>query len=207
MNQADPEVQPPKSPQPFDRCFERCRSMDHPQNCYPECSPSTDRRLQNLVPPPAKFVSFQPKAIEPSPPQPPHTEMPLEQLIQRYNHHYEERKSRQCPEETLPHNRQQSPCHQSQTREPYANRFHRSASRDRTGTTQPTGLWWDTHKSRTLNTQDCVWLKPQNAQQLTQHEPNRPTYTAHSQQADFRTSLNDICGQRDWRPRCGGPPQ
>uniref|UniRef100_A0A915JW34 Uncharacterized protein n=1 Tax=Romanomermis culicivorax TaxID=13658 RepID=A0A915JW34_ROMCU len=53
----------------------------------------------------------------------------------------------------------------------------------------------------------CVWLKRQNAQQLTRHEPNCPTYAAHSRQADFRTNSNDIGGQRDWRPHHGGPPQ
>uniref|UniRef100_A0A915HKL1 Uncharacterized protein n=1 Tax=Romanomermis culicivorax TaxID=13658 RepID=A0A915HKL1_ROMCU len=72
---------------------------------------------------------------------------------------------------------------------------------------QPTGLWCDAHKSRTHNTEDCVWLKPQNAQQLTPHEPNRPTYPAPSRQTDFRTNSNNIRGQCDWRPRRGAPPQ
>uniref|UniRef100_A0A915L078 Uncharacterized protein n=1 Tax=Romanomermis culicivorax TaxID=13658 RepID=A0A915L078_ROMCU len=88
INQVDPEVQRLKSLQPFDRRFERHRSMDCPQNRYPERSPSTDRRPQNSVPPPTKFVSFQPQAIEQPLLQPPRTEMLLEQLIQRYDHDY-----------------------------------------------------------------------------------------------------------------------
>uniref|UniRef100_A0A915KRD3 Uncharacterized protein n=1 Tax=Romanomermis culicivorax TaxID=13658 RepID=A0A915KRD3_ROMCU len=90
MNQADPEVQPPKSPQPFDRRFECHHSMDRPQNCYRERSLSTDCRPRNLVPPPTKFVSFQWQALEQPPQQPPHTEVLLEQLIQRYDRDYQE---------------------------------------------------------------------------------------------------------------------
>uniref|UniRef100_A0A915KUC8 Uncharacterized protein n=1 Tax=Romanomermis culicivorax TaxID=13658 RepID=A0A915KUC8_ROMCU len=85
VNQVDPEVKPRTSPQPFDRCFDHCRSMDHSQNCYRDCSFSTDYRPQNLVPPPTKFVSFQPQLLE-TPLQPPLcTELLLEQLIQRYD--------------------------------------------------------------------------------------------------------------------------
>uniref|UniRef100_A0A915L0C2 Uncharacterized protein n=1 Tax=Romanomermis culicivorax TaxID=13658 RepID=A0A915L0C2_ROMCU len=87
---ADLDVQLPKSPQPFDRRFERHHSMDRPQNRYCECSLSNDRRPQNSVPPPTKFISFQPQMLE-QPPQPPtRTEMLLEQLIQRYDRDYEE---------------------------------------------------------------------------------------------------------------------
>uniref|UniRef100_A0A915KXS6 Uncharacterized protein n=1 Tax=Romanomermis culicivorax TaxID=13658 RepID=A0A915KXS6_ROMCU len=83
VNQADPEVQPPKSLQPFDRHFEHRRSMDHPQNRYRERSLSTDHGPQNLVPLPTKFLSFQPQPLEQPPRRPPHTELLLEQLIQR----------------------------------------------------------------------------------------------------------------------------
>uniref|UniRef100_A0A915L7I8 Uncharacterized protein n=1 Tax=Romanomermis culicivorax TaxID=13658 RepID=A0A915L7I8_ROMCU len=90
VNQVDPEAQPPTSLQPFDRHFNCCRSMDRPQNCYRERSLSTDHRPQNSVPPSTKFISFQPQLLEQPPQPPPHTELLLEQLIQRYDHDYEE---------------------------------------------------------------------------------------------------------------------
>uniref|UniRef100_A0A915IC30 Uncharacterized protein n=1 Tax=Romanomermis culicivorax TaxID=13658 RepID=A0A915IC30_ROMCU len=74
---------------------------------------STDRRPQNSVPPPTKFVSIQPKPLEQLPQLPPPMELLLEQLIQQYDRDYEERKPGQHPEETLPSNRQQNPHHQS----------------------------------------------------------------------------------------------
>uniref|UniRef100_A0A915K6I0 Uncharacterized protein n=1 Tax=Romanomermis culicivorax TaxID=13658 RepID=A0A915K6I0_ROMCU len=43
VNQADSEVQSPKSRQPFDRGFERRHSMDRPQNRYCERSLSAER--------------------------------------------------------------------------------------------------------------------------------------------------------------------
>uniref|UniRef100_A0A915K6A4 Uncharacterized protein n=1 Tax=Romanomermis culicivorax TaxID=13658 RepID=A0A915K6A4_ROMCU len=109
VNQADPEVQPPRSPHPFDRRFERRCSIDCPQSRYHDRSLSTDRHSQNSVPSPAKFISFQPQLLEQPPQPPPPTELLLEQLIQRYDCVYEEQKSRQCLEENLPNNWQQSP--------------------------------------------------------------------------------------------------
>uniref|UniRef100_A0A915L5Z5 Uncharacterized protein n=1 Tax=Romanomermis culicivorax TaxID=13658 RepID=A0A915L5Z5_ROMCU len=90
VNQADQEIPPPKTPQPFDRRFERRHSMDRSQNRSRERSLSADRRPRNSAPLLAKFVSFQPQVIEPPLPQLPRTEMLLEQLIQRYDHDYEE---------------------------------------------------------------------------------------------------------------------
>uniref|UniRef100_A0A915KSS0 Uncharacterized protein n=1 Tax=Romanomermis culicivorax TaxID=13658 RepID=A0A915KSS0_ROMCU len=81
-NQADPEMQPPWSPQLFNHHFDNCRSTDRSQDRYQDCTLSTDCYPQNLALLPNKFVSFQPQLLE-EPLQPkPRTEMLLEQLIQ-----------------------------------------------------------------------------------------------------------------------------
>uniref|UniRef100_A0A915HLW8 Uncharacterized protein n=1 Tax=Romanomermis culicivorax TaxID=13658 RepID=A0A915HLW8_ROMCU len=75
-------MQPPSSPQPLDHRFDHPRSTDQSQDCYQDCTLSTDRRPQNSAPPPNKFVSFQPQPLEQPPQLQLHTEMLLEQLIQ-----------------------------------------------------------------------------------------------------------------------------
>uniref|UniRef100_A0A915HLC1 Uncharacterized protein n=1 Tax=Romanomermis culicivorax TaxID=13658 RepID=A0A915HLC1_ROMCU len=82
VNQANLEPQLARSPQPFDCRFDCGSSTDRSQNCYRNCTLSTDHRLQNLAPLPTKFVSSQPQPLEQPPQLPPGTEMLLEQLTQ-----------------------------------------------------------------------------------------------------------------------------
>uniref|UniRef100_A0A915KS26 Uncharacterized protein n=1 Tax=Romanomermis culicivorax TaxID=13658 RepID=A0A915KS26_ROMCU len=93
VSQAEPDAPPPRSPQPFNHCFDRRGSMDCSQECYHDHTPSVHCRPQNTMWAPNKFVSFQPPQANPSPQLQPQTEMLLEQLIQHWDDDCEEGQS------------------------------------------------------------------------------------------------------------------
>uniref|UniRef100_A0A915JG61 Peptidase A2 domain-containing protein n=1 Tax=Romanomermis culicivorax TaxID=13658 RepID=A0A915JG61_ROMCU len=53
---------------------------------------------------------------------------------------------------------------------------------------QSTGLWCQAHKSRTHNTQDCLCLKCQHAQQNNHQDFRRQSHAAQPSPTDFRTN-------------------
>uniref|UniRef100_A0A915JZ27 Uncharacterized protein n=1 Tax=Romanomermis culicivorax TaxID=13658 RepID=A0A915JZ27_ROMCU len=120
--------------------------------------------------------------------------MLLEQLIQSWDRNCEECQSRQRTDEYQFNTCQPISRHQSQPRDNYNNRFDRSVSCDQPPPMQyqSTGLWCDAHKSGMHNTEDCVWLKRQNAQRNNHQDSGRQSYAAHPSTLDFHNHSNDI---------------
>uniref|UniRef100_A0A915JGU2 Uncharacterized protein n=1 Tax=Romanomermis culicivorax TaxID=13658 RepID=A0A915JGU2_ROMCU len=90
VNQAAPDPMPPQLPQPSCCHFDRCHSIDLSQQCHHDREPSADQWPQDLLPVPAKTISFQ----QPQP----LTEILLEQLIQHWDWDCKERQSWYHPE-------------------------------------------------------------------------------------------------------------
>uniref|UniRef100_A0A915HQF4 Uncharacterized protein n=1 Tax=Romanomermis culicivorax TaxID=13658 RepID=A0A915HQF4_ROMCU len=161
--------------------------------CHHDCEPSPDQWPQDLLPVPAKLVSFQ----QPQP----RTEILLEQLIQRWDRDCKERQSWYHPEKYQHSTRDQPPQQHFQPCDTYHDCSDCSASQDcpHPAQYQPTGLWHHAYKSGTHNTKDCIWLKRQNAQRNQHHDQGRPPYAMQLLSLDFRSNSNDVHGQCKWR--------
>uniref|UniRef100_A0A915L2K4 Peptidase A2 domain-containing protein n=1 Tax=Romanomermis culicivorax TaxID=13658 RepID=A0A915L2K4_ROMCU len=191
VNQAEQDMPAPRSPQPFNHRFDRHCSMDCSQDCYRDCTLSNDPQSQNPMLMPNKFLSFQLPQSNPPPQPQPQTEMLLEQLIQRWDRDREEHHSQQRLEDYQFNARQQIPCYQSLPRDSYNNCFNGSASLDqlRSMQYQLTGLWCDAHKSHTHNTEDCDWLKQQNAQGNNRQDLGHQSHAPQPPPNDFEPTL------------------
>uniref|UniRef100_A0A915K3A8 Uncharacterized protein n=1 Tax=Romanomermis culicivorax TaxID=13658 RepID=A0A915K3A8_ROMCU len=86
--------------------------------------------------------------------------------------------------------------------QPFNRHFDHCHSTDRSQ-----GLWCDAHKSHTHNTEDCMWLKWQNAQRNNRKDFGRQSHTAQPPPTDFGTNSNNIRSGGDWRPSPRALPQ